>query len=112
MEEVVMKCYIKANKEGLTKMAQQLLVAADGIEQNESTPLDYDLPWIDERSDVFLQYVVQKDFSETYKTIESTPLQDKLMRWGCILGVIILLIALIIGLITMVGGVIAVIKSI
>lgn len=95
--------FIKANKEGLTLFAIQLLKSAkehNTIENGKkSVPFEYEESWIDGDSDTFVQYI---EFAEKKDFKKETPvgLKDRLTPIGCVFALIILLALIITGLVT------------
>lgn len=100
--------YAKANKEGLALLAIQLLKGSrdfDEIVANDEEsviPIDYNEEWID--GDVFIKYVKPVDkkgklIREEEASHEGTFL-DKLLPFGCIGVIILIVISTIIGLIS------------
>jgi hypothetical protein len=57
------ECFVKANKEGLILFALELLKSArdseDILQHNKKKviPIDWDINWIDEDSDITIQYI-------------------------------------------------------
>ncbi len=98
------ECYIKANKEGLRLYALELLMAAQKSDEvlthrkENIIPIRYEEKWIDQISEVFLQYVelVGKRMIVPYAEEKST-VSDKLLTSGCILFLIFILLSVIIG---------------
>jgi hypothetical protein len=101
--------FIRANKEGLALFAVQLLKAinekekpfADGLSNIRT--LDHDEDWVDHEIDIFLQYIELVSYKQQAKadrTLKNT-LVNKIVPYSCALIAIILIIATIIGLITM-----------
>lgn len=102
--------FIKANKEGLEIFALQLLKSAIETEdiiinQNRKTIiLDKEESWFDEFSDVIIQHIEPiKDKSEVrIKEEYKESFTEKAIPFGCILLIILLITALVIGFITIV----------
>jgi hypothetical protein len=101
--------FIRANKEGLELFALELLKSARDAEailsetEKKIIPLDYEENWIDENSDTLIQYVepiADKQKLRPKSEITST-FTDKLIPYGCGLVAIILVVAVIIGLVTL-----------
>jgi hypothetical protein len=98
------ECYIKANKEGLRLYALELLMAAQKEDEvladrkENIIPIRYEKHWIDQQSDVFLQYVepVGRRVIAPYAEEKST-VSDKLLTSGCVLFLIFILLSVIIG---------------
>jgi len=98
------ECYIRANKEGLQLYALELLIAAQKAEEvfedpkTNIIPVKYEESWIDQHSDVFLQYVepVGKRAIFPYEEEKST-VSDKLLSSGCVLFLIFILLSVIVG---------------
>jgi hypothetical protein len=101
---------IKANKQGLGLFALELLKASLQSEINKPGRkkniynLKIDEQWIEKDSDVFLYHIeIQSgvrvpEIKESYKP----SFTDKLMPYGCGLVLIFLIVALIIGLVTII----------
>lgn len=100
--------FIRANKEGLELFALELLKASIKIENvvsdpyKKNIPFEYDVDWIDENSDTFIQYIepIPREQNIKLKSDYKTTLIDKLMPIGCGLLVIIVVIFVVVGLIT------------
>lgn len=101
--------FAKANKEGLELLAVQFLKASRDFDEivnddeKNVIPLDYEEDWID--GDIFIQYVEPVD--KTGKQIKEEKPQDetffdRLVPFGCIGGIILIVISAIIGLISIV----------
>lgn len=100
--------FIRANKEGLELFALELLRSARDAEeiisdtQKTIIPLDCEGSWIDENSDTVIQYV--KPVTDKQKLVpeseHGSTFKDKLVAYGCGLVAIILVIAVIVGLVT------------
>lgn len=103
--------FLKANKEGLELFALQLLKSARDIETilSDTTkniiPLEYNEDWMDENSDIFIQYIepVADRQKLKYKSEYKSTFTDKLIFCGCGLIVFILLISVIVGFITLIS---------
>lgn len=102
--------YIQANKEGLQLFALELLKVSDKAnetlddKEEDIIPIVFEESWIDEQSDTMIQYVqpvskrsTAKDESKYKETIVG-----KLLPYGCLAGLIIIIIAVIIGLQTLI----------
>ncbi|TAJ12589.1 hypothetical protein DMA11_12325 [Marinilabiliaceae bacterium JC017] len=103
--------YIKANKQGLELFAADLLKASRDSEEivldNERDiySLDYGEEWIDDESGTFIQYVeliIEKRKKEKKKPYKET-WKDDAAKIGCIGGVLIIAISIVVGLITMIS---------
>ena len=101
--------FIRANKEGLELFALELLKSARDTEailsdtEKNIIPFDYDENWVDENSDTVIQYVqpiADKQKLEPKKDHRTT-FADKLIPYGCGLVAIILVVAVIVGLVTL-----------
>ncbi len=100
---------IRANREGLELFALKLLKSARETEvtlaDTEKTviPFDYDENWIDENSDTLIQYVepIADKQKLKPKSEYKTTITDKLLPYGCGLIAIILVIAVLVGLVTL-----------
>jgi hypothetical protein len=98
------ECYIKANKEGLRLYALELLIAAQKAEEvfedskQNIIPISYLENWIDQDSHVFLQYIdpVRKR-AITPSTEAKSTIKDNLTTGGCLLFLIFILLAVIVG---------------
>jgi hypothetical protein len=98
------ECYIKANKEGLRLYALELLIAAQKAEEvfedpkQNIIPISYLENWIDQDSQVFLQYIdpVRKRSESPFTEAKST-IKDNLTTGGCLLFLIFILLAVIVG---------------
>lgn len=98
------ECYIKANKDGLQLYALELLMAAQKMEEGfgdperKIIPISYQDNWIDEESDVLLQYIdpVQKRAGTAVAEKKST-LNDKLVSGGCFLLFIFIVMSVLVG---------------
>jgi hypothetical protein len=101
--------FIRANKEGLELFALELLKSARDTEailsdtEKNIIPFDYDENWVDENSDTFIQYVqpIADKQKIKPKTDHKTTFTERLMPYGCGLVAIILVIAVIVGLVTL-----------
>jgi hypothetical protein len=103
------ECFINANKQGLELFAADLLKASlraeDLLAQNPKSvfPLSYDEDWMDEESDILIQYVEpsieerKKTKAEPYK---ETP-KDIVIKVGCVVGLVVTVVSSIIGFITL-----------
>ena len=102
--------FIRANKEGLELFALELLKSARDTEailsdtKKKIIPLDYDENWVDENSDTFIQYIEPiADKQKLRPNSENTStFTGKLMPYGCGLVAIILVVAVIVGLVTLI----------
>lgn len=102
--------FIKANKNGLKSFAVEILEATtqvDDIISDETKniiPFNYDNEWTDENSDTCIQYIEPIIHgSDKKKVIENhDTLKDKSFKYGCIIGIIFLVIALLTGIATIV----------
>mgnify|MGYP001164250915 FL=1 len=102
--------FIRANKEGLELFALELLKSARDTEailsdtEKRLIPLDYDENWVDENSDTFIQYVepIADKQKLRPKSENKSTFKGKLMPYGCGLVAMILVVALIVGLVTLV----------
>ncbi len=100
--------FINANKQGLELFATDLLKASlnaeDLLAQNPKSvfPLSYDEDWIDEESDILIQYVEpsieEREKTKAYSYKET--LKDKATKVGCIAGLVLALVSAVIGFIT------------
>lgn len=99
--------FAKANKEGLELLAVQLLKASRDFEEivaddeKNVIPLDYEEDWID--GDIFIQYVEPVDKKGKQIREEESHKEtffDRLVPFGCIGGIILIVISAIIGLIS------------
>ena len=101
--------YIRANKDGLKLFALELLKGAaqadDTIptEEKNIIPLPYDDKWVDEQSDIFIQYVkpINEGLEEINKTNYKEGFVEKLVPVGCFIALAIILLAIIVGLWTL-----------
>ena len=101
--------FIRANKAGLELFALQLLKSARDAEAvlsgtpKKIIPFDYHIDWIDEESNTFIQYVELIDGEKKTKPqLEHKPtVIEKLIPYGCGLVILILLIAVIVGMVTL-----------
>ncbi|WP_129021113.1 hypothetical protein [Edaphocola flava] len=97
--------YIRANKEGLRLFALRLLKASN---QNEKTSLphwfDITEEWLEDDSEVFINHIqiLQEKRTSVPPEIESSDTGGKLLGYGCILIMLLLITSTIIGLITIV----------
>lgn len=99
--------FIKANKEGLEMFALELLKSSRDAEsviadkEKNIIPLNYDESWIDEFGDTFIQYIEPIKGKQELKSkkYEQT-FFDKLIPAGCIITIIVIVIATIVGLVT------------
>ncbi|MDI9868950.1 hypothetical protein [Flectobacillus roseus] len=103
--------FVRANKEGLELFALELLKSAQEIEsvlsdpEKNIIPFEYEEDWVDENSDIFIQYIepiADKQKLKPKSEYKSTFL-DKLMPFGCGLIAIILLISVVVGLVTIIN---------
>lgn len=103
--------FVRANKEGLELFALELLKSAQEIEsvlsdpEKNIIPFEYEEDWVDENSDIFIQYIepiADKQKLKPKSEYKSTFL-DKLMPLGCGLIAIILLISVVVGLVTIIN---------
>jgi hypothetical protein len=102
--------YIKADKEGLKLFAIYLLKAAsnaDYIISHKEKNIDtvpFQESWINEQSDTVIQYI--EPVNKRPVNVEGKKYKErfveKLLPYGCFLGLAILLIAIVIGLWTIV----------
>jgi hypothetical protein len=102
--------YIQADKEGLKLFALELLKAAGKTDEiiNDKVkniiPFPLQESWIDEKSDTVIQYVEpinKRPLSIDRKRYKSS-IVNKLMPYGCSVGLLIILIAIILGLWTLI----------
>ncbi|MFD2919183.1 hypothetical protein ACFS6H_05615 [Terrimonas rubra] len=101
-------CYIKANREGLELFAIQLLKASRKIDDSiQDGPesiiiLNHDEPWIEDNSQISLQYIQPVFEKEKLPVTENKKpnIVDKIMPVGCIVLFIFLVIATITGIVT------------
>lgn len=99
---------IRANKEGLTLFAIGLLKAArdmqdnSGVPGSDTIPLHFDSDWVDEESDIFLQYIDSLEHDPVPAVRSNYIVANKLMPIGCGIVAVILLIAVIVGLRTLI----------
>ncbi len=101
-------CYIKANREGLELFAIQLLKASGKIDDSvkggpESIiTLNHDEPWIENHSEISLQYIQPVFEKEELPVTENKKptIADKITPVGCIAVLIFLVIATITGIVT------------
>ena len=100
--------FVKANKQGLTLFAASILKASRDFDEvvvegeKANIPLDYKEAWVD--GDTFLYYVEpapEKRENVTHEFHTET-WKDQVMKVGCVAGLILAAIALVVGLITMV----------
>lgn len=103
------ECYIKANKEGLQIFALQLLKAAAQTEtilahkEKNIIPLNLEGNWMDKEAAVIFEYIepISTKPEMPVRQASSSPAKDKLFSYGCGIGLIILLIAVLVGLASM-----------
>ncbi len=101
--------FIRANKEGLELFALELLRSARDTEavlsdnKKNIIPLNYAENWVDENSDTFVEYVqpIADKQKLKPKAEHKSTFAGRLIPYGCVLVAIILVIALIVGLITL-----------
>jgi hypothetical protein len=100
--------YIKANKQGLQLFASEILQAITQVDETISNerkniiPIDYGTGWIDEQSDTCIQYIEPVIARTAEKRVleETGTLKDRAFNYGCIAGLILLLIATATGIVT------------
>ncbi|WP_333661902.1 hypothetical protein [Chishuiella changwenlii] len=101
--------YIRANKEGLELYALRLLKTArdleDTLPDNNENDIWFDKEnWIDENSEVFINYVEQiVDKQKDIEGQQNTKFSDNLALYGCIFILMFLLFSILVGVITMFG---------
>jgi hypothetical protein len=101
--------YIKANKDGLELYALRLLKTArdleDTLPDNNENDIWFDKEnWIDENSEVFINYVEQiVDKQKDIGGQQNTKFSDNLALYGCIFILMFLLFSILVGVITMFG---------
>lgn len=99
--------FIRANPEGLREMAITLLKAAAEMAEQASSmekriiPFPHDASWIDENGDTFIQYIEPSGNKPVAPMDERESLKDSAFKYGCIAFVILLVVACIIGLVTL-----------
>ncbi|MFL5729612.1 MAG: hypothetical protein ACJ75J_09025 [Cytophagaceae bacterium] len=102
--------FIKANKEGLELYAAELLKASRDFESAVSgsekniLPLDYEQEWID--GNIYIQYVdptEKKGGLAKEDDDDQSSFVEKLIPFGCIAILILMLVCIIIGIITVFG---------
>jgi len=102
--------FIRANKEGLALFALVLLKSGirakdSGVDKEQyHIPFDYAGNWIDEDSDTVIQHIeLVADKQKTRFPKEYKPaFRDKIVPYGCVLILIVLLSSTIVGLITII----------
>lgn len=99
--------YIKANKEGLELFALELLKSSRDAEsvilnpEKNIIPLNYEESWMDEFGDTCIQYIEPiKRKQELKSKKHQQTFFDRLIPAGCIITIILIGIAAIIGLVT------------
>ena len=101
--------YIKANKDGLELYALRLLKTArdleDTLPDNNENDIWFDKEnWIDENSEVFINYVEQiVDKQKDIEGQQNTKFSDNLALYGCIFILMFLLFSILVGVSTMFG---------
>ncbi|GGE95995.1 hypothetical protein SAMN05443634_11064 [Chishuiella changwenlii] len=101
--------YIKANKDGLELYALRLLKIArdleDTLPDNNENDIWFDKEnWIDENSEVFINYVEQiVDKQKDIEGQQNTKFSDNLALYGCIFILMFLLFSILVGVSTMFG---------
>ncbi len=100
--------YVRANKQGLERMAAKLLLAAsrsqDIIENKESfINLGLQEEWDD--GDIFLDYVEVIDKKENvfYNVEHEETFQDQLIKVGCLAIIVFLFVSMIVGVGSIIG---------
>ena len=98
------ECYIKANKDGLQLYALELLMAAQKMEdgfgdpERKIIPISYQDNWIDEDSDVLLQYIDPVRNKTGAPVLEQkSSLSDKLISGGCFLLFVFIVLSVLVG---------------
>jgi hypothetical protein len=105
-DRLIESLIIKANKSGLTLYASVLLKASleydSKTEESNMNYLKLDDDWIDDSSDMFIEYIEKND---TIINIEESKMnwRDYLLRAGFVVILILLGVCLIIGFSTVVG---------
>lgn len=101
--------YIKANKDGLELYALRLLKTLrdleDTLPDNNENDIWFDKEnWIDENSEVFINYVEQiVDKQKDIEDEQNTKFSDNLALYGCIFILMFLLFSILVGVSTMFG---------
>lgn len=96
--------YIRANKQGLQLFALRLLKASN---QNEKTSLphwfDITEEWLDD-SEVFINHIqiLQEKRTKIHPETEYSATGGKLLGYGCVLVMLLLITSTIIGLVTII----------
>lgn len=103
--------FVKANRQGLELFAADLLKASRDaksiVDDKDKTiyTLDFQEPWIDKNAHTFIQYI--EPSIESRKHVEhelyNETWKDKLIKVGCIAGVILIAGVGIVGVVTVVG---------
>ena len=102
--------FIQADKEGLKLFALGLLKAASKTneiiadKEKNIIPIPFEESWINEQSDTAIQYIEPVDKrldSKEVKKYKET-IAAKLLPYGCIVGLLIIVIAFIVGLVTLI----------
>lgn len=103
--------FIRANPDGLREMAIALLKAAAEMAEQGSysekkiIPFPNDAGWIDENGETFIQYIETPENKPVAPLVEKGSLKDSFFNYGCIIFIILLVIASIVGLYTLISWV-------
>lgn len=99
--------FIRANPDGLREMAIALLKAAAEMAEQEPSaekkiiPFPHDASWIDENGDTFIQYIEPSGNKPVAPLDEKESLKDSAFKYGFIAFFILLVVACIVGLVTL-----------
>ncbi len=103
------ECYIKANKDGLRLYALELLIAAQKAEEvfedpkKNIIPISYQENWMDEESDVLLQYIDPVHKKAGAPVVEQkSSLSDNMISGGCFLLFVFIVLSVLVGAVSII----------